>query len=562
MNPWTGRPRTVTLAVLGPALLAFLWTAPARAQDRCLARLPAEPVSVNLREANLQTALRVLARQYRINVVITEEVTGSVTLDFFQVPVRDVFRSVLEAANLQCTEVGSALRISTVARVKQEEDERARVEDARSRAEVETRRKQIEAQREQAELDLIVARGPIREETIRLHYADAEDVARTLQGILGLPPEGVTPPPLPVLYQPPPPVVIGAQPAAPPAAPAPAPTLSVDALARGLTIKAHKPTNSIFLRYYANDLERIRRLVKEQLDVALPQVQIAARMVITTQNALEQLGVQWGGAAFGRPRGASGPALLGTGYASSPLSATGIPVPPAGGTAARGLPSRNPNFTGSGLLPVDPVTGFPVGGSLVNLPTAFLPTVANPALGILFGIISSDFNINLAIQALEIQGKARSLAEPKVVTVENAKAVISRGFEVPFVSSSGIGGTQVQFKDALLQLQVTPNVIEENGTTRIRMRVLIENNEPDFSQSVAGNPPIFKRRGETEVVVREGERLVIGGVLSETANSTVRQVPLLGRIPVLGWLFKSREISSTGEELIVIITPSVVRHPG
>jgi type IV pilus assembly protein PilQ len=203
-----------------------------------------------------------------------------------------------------------------------------------------------------------------------------------------------------------------------------------------------------------------------------------------------------------------------------------------------------------------------VGGSLVNLPTAFLPTVANPALGILFGIISSDFNINLAIQALEIQGKARSLAEPKVVTVENAKAVISRGFEVPFVSSSGIGGTQVQFKDALLQLQVTPNVIEENGTTRIRMRVLIENNEPDFSQSVAGNPPIFKRRGETEVVVREGERLVIGGVLSETASSTVRQVPLLGRIPVLGWLFKSREISSTGEELIVIITPSVVRHPG
>jgi type IV pilus assembly protein PilQ len=148
------------------------------------------------------------------------------------------------------------------------------------------------------------------------------------------------------------------------------------------------------------------------------------------------------------------------------------------------------------------------------------------------------------------------------VTVENAKATISRGFEVPYTSSPTQGVSQVQFKEALLKLEVTPRLIREDGETKIRMKVNFENNEPIFTQAVNGNPPIFKRKQETEVLIREGQRLVIGGVTNDTTNSTNRQVPLLGSIPVLGWLFKSRETSSTGEELIVILTPSVISDPG
>ena len=209
-------------------------------------------------------------------------------------------------------------------------------------------------------------------------------------------------------------------------------------------------------------------------------------------------------------------------------------------------------------MPVDPSTALPTGGNVVNLPTASLPTLANPALGALFGIVGRNFNFNLAIQALETQGKARSLAEPKTVTVENSTAVISRGFEVPYVSQSGFGGTQVQFKDALLKLEVTPRVIREADLTLIRMKVLVENNEPSFAQAVLGNPPIFKRRSENEVIVQEGERLVIGGVLTDSDTKTQREVPVLGRIPILGWLFKSRELSVDSQEMIVIITPTVV----
>ena len=194
----------------------------------------------------------------------------------------------------------------------------------------------------------------------------------------------------------------------------------------------------------------------------------------------------------------------------------------------------------------------------VNLPVSALPTLANPALGLLFGIVGRNFNVNLAIQALETQGKARSLAEPKTVTVENSTAVISRGFEVPYVSQSGFGGTQVQFKDALLKLEVTPRVIRESESNQIRMKVVVENNEPDFTRTVLGNPPIFKRRAENEVVIRDGERLVIGGVLTDNDNKTLREVPGLGRIPVLGWLFKSRELSVDSQEMVVIITPTVV----
>ena len=105
-------------------------------------------------------------------------------------------------------------------------------------------------------------------------------------------------------------------------------------------------------------------------------------------------------------------------------------------------------------------------------------------------------------------------------------------------------------------------LIKEDGETKIRLKVNFENNEPDFSRTVQGNPSIFKRRQETDVLVSQGQRLVVGGVTNETRDNTVRQVPLLGRIPVLGALFRSRETSSTGEELIVILTPTVVSEAG
>jgi type IV pilus assembly protein PilQ len=551
----------------------------------CYARLPAEPVTLQLRDANVQTTLRLLAQQYRINMLVTDDVTQRVTVDFFEVPVRDVLQSIIDATGLSCVEQAGVLRVSTAARLRAEQEERAKQQEERAkqqeeriRAEAEFRKRQLENQREQLEVEQLRARGPITERTIRLRYADAEEIARTLQGILGLPPQGMAPPAnLPGIYQPLPPTVIPSLPTvpgveslpiAPPGGTSPSPQIlgfpavpQSEFLARGLTVRAYKPTNTVFVRYYANDLDRIERLIRERLDVPLPQVQIAAQMVITNQSALEQLGIQWGGSVLAKPSGASGPALVGTGLASQTTSAGQVlPTVPVGGTGVAGGTANNPNFTGSSFLPIDPGTGVPIGGNLVNLPTTLLPSFAPAALGVLFGIIGKDFNINLAIEALEALNKARRLAAPKIVTVENGKAAIARGFQIPFVSQSFNAGTNVQFADALLRLEVTPNVIQEDGVTKIRMKVLVQNDEPDFSQTVLGNPTIFRRNAQSEVVILEGQRLVIGGVMSEIRSRVVRQVPVLGNIPVLGWLFKSRETNETAEDLIVIITPSVVQR--
>jgi type IV pilus assembly protein PilQ len=183
-----------------------------------------------------------------------------------------------------------------------------------------------------------------------------------------------------------------------------------------------------------------------------------------------------------------------------------------------------------------------------------------------FGIVGSNFNINLALQALNEMNKTHTLARPEIVTLENNKATISLGEEIPYATISS-AGTQIQFKDALLRLEVTPSVIRERiagglEQTKIKMVVVVENNnrgtEVNLGQS--GTPPaINKRKAETLVLMNEGERLVIGGVTTTTSTNTVRKVPSLGDIPVLGWLFKAKSDSAEGRELVVFVTPSVLR---
>ena len=441
----------IVVTVLGVGSAVF--SGSARAQEGCLDQIAPEQrttlrqqrISLNLRDASIPTTLRLLARQYKLNMVVTDDVTGSITLDFFQVAARDVLQAILDAARLDCVAAGGALRVSTSKRLRAEQGERDKAEaDQRKlaseesrraadlqRAQAEARQKEMEEGNTRAELE---ARGPVREETIRLRYADAEDVAKTIQGILGLPPQGATPAPVPLpqlsqLYVPSPPLEIPSTPPPPQTAPGPVVAPPHDVLAKGLTVQAYKPTNSVFIRYYGRDLDRIKKLIQESLDIQVPQIQIAAKMVITTLNALEQIGVQWGGGkatAVG-----NGTVLVGQGFSTSPN---------AGGntTAAGAANPSNQTVTPISTVPPPAAAGGLVSpatvGNLVNLPTLFLPTLANPAAGLLLGLIGQNFNINLAIQALEVQGKARTLAEPKVVTVENAKAVISRGFEVPYTS--------------------------------------------------------------------------------------------------------------------------------
>ena len=167
------------------------------------------------------------------------------------------------------------------------------------------------------------------------------------------------------------------------------------------------------------------------------------------------------------------------------------------------------------------------------------------------------------LEALKSEGKTRTLARPEIVTVENNKATISLGEEIPYATVSS-AGTQIQFKEAVLKLEVTPTVVREGDINRIKMNVLVENNSRgatvDLGASGGQPPAINKRKAETQVLIKEGERLVIGGVTNSESEEEVRRVPVMGDIPLLGWLFKQRGDRNTSTELVVFITPSIVRR--
>jgi len=202
---------------------------------------------------------------------------------------------------------------------------------------------------------------------------------------------------------------------------------------------------------------------------------------------------------------------------------------------------------------------------VVNLPIgSILPGVISAGTaGIAFGIVGTRLNLNLALEALRSEGKTRTLARPEIVTVENNKATISLGEEIPYATVSS-AGTQIQFKEAVLKLEVTPTVVREGDTNRVKMTVLVENNSRgatvDLGASGGQPPAINKRKAETQVLIKEGERLVIGGVTNSESEEAVRRVPLMGDIPLLGWLFKQRGDRNVSTELVVFITPSIIRR--
>jgi len=570
-------------------------------------------ISLDFRDAEVVNLLRILAAESGRNIVAGDDVKGKVSVSLHNVTWEQALDTILEARGLQRVDRNGIIRIVTTDQLTKEREAQARMQEALVKAQTEIRSKRAEAEmreteaankkfQSEANMADARARGPLREEAFRLSYADPGEIAITLQGILAIGQQSsdikpcrtvekreggattvklgagggatsgpIAEPPFSQLFGPP---------RTPEQAPPPPPPLPEDLVGKGLSIRTHCPTNTLFLRLFAADLERIKKLIKEQLDVPLPQVKIEARMEILDRNAFEGIGVQWGGAGAGNINNTT--TLIGQGFQTS-VSKTGATIPAAQGVL---LPDGstvlfdpvgvqfapgNPQLNLSKLLPVSTALGLPLGGNLVNLPFAALPgaaTAGAPAGGISFGLVSGNFNINLALQALANQGKARTLARPEIVMVENTIGSISLGEEIPYATVSS-AGTQIQFKEASLRLDVFPTVVREQiGPkifNKIKMVVIVENNSRGENINPGGGstiPLINKRKAETQVLIKEGDRLVIGGVTQNLSSTTVRKVPLFGDIPVLGWLFKQKENSETGRELVIFVTPSLVTGQG
>lgn len=283
-------------------------------------------------------------------------------------------------------------------------------------------------------------------------------------------------------------------------------------------------TNTLIITDINTNIDAIINLI-DTLDSRTAQVLIEARIVETNKNFSQAFGIQWG--------------------------FRGIVDPAFGNNTTLQFPN-NVLLDGTNLSGGIP---NPLGGYAVNLPSDQAP---NSAIGLSLGNILDTFRLDLALMALESSGNARILSSPKVATQNNARAEILQGSQIPYqtIANNTITTT---FVNAALRMSVTPQITSE-GT--IIMDIEVENNRPDFSRSVGavgGTPPIFIERATTTLLVEDGGTTVIGGIFQATDSYSQGRTPVLHRIPLLGWLFKNTNVTRDNRELLIFITPRILR---
>jgi len=272
-------------------------------------------------------------------------------------------------------------------------------------------------------------------------------------------------------------------------------------------------TNTLLIQDTADQIDEILRTL-DRLDVAVRQVQIEARIVIASDSATRELGVNWGVSAARDVRGIFG---------SSTRDAIRL------GGASTGTP--------------------PLGGLAVD----FGPGTSG-ATTFGFGYLSRDILLDLELRALESEGKSYTISQPRVITANQRTAVIKQGQERAYREAAASGAASVEFKEAVLSLEVTPQITPDN---RIIMDVNITNDT--FGEFQPGEePPINKNEIQTQVLVDNGETVVLGGILQTEELRSLAKTPFLGDLPVLGRLFRYTQESNEKVELLVFITPRIL----
>ncbi|WP_083001361.1 type IV pilus secretin family protein [Halomonas sp. GT] len=270
-------------------------------------------------------------------------------------------------------------------------------------------------------------------------------------------------------------------------------------------------TNTLLVQDTAEQVRDIIRTL-DRLDVAVRQVQIEARIVIARDTASRELGINWG------------------------VSSTRGFLENDDGTFSRR--DINPNSINRAQ-----------GGLAVDLGSA---AAANT--GFSFGYLSGDVLLDLELRALESEGKSQTISQPRVITANQRTAIIRQGEERAFQSVDAQGNPDTEFKEAELSLEVTPQITPDN---RIIMDLVIKNDS--FRESeFGGEPPIDTNQIETQVLVDNGQTVVLGGILTTEQLSQIAKTPLLGDIPWLGRLFRYTEESNEKVELLVFITPRLL----
>ncbi|ALQ09404.1 MULTISPECIES: type IV pilus secretin PilQ [Pseudoalteromonas] len=280
------------------------------------------------------------------------------------------------------------------------------------------------------------------------------------------------------------------------------------------SVSVDKRTNTLLLKDTAKSIESVRRMV-ETLDIAVRQVVIESRMVTVRDNVTEDLGVRWG---FSDQQGSDG------------ISGT----------------LEGANTISNGIIP-------DISDRLnVNLP------VTNPSasIGMHIAKLANGTLIDLELTALEEENKGEIIASPRITTANQQQARIEQGTEIPYVESASSGATTVSFKKAVLSLQVTPHITPDNKV--ILDLIITQDTRGDTVQTGTGPAvAIDTQQIQTQVLVENGQTIVLGGIFQQQIINSTKKVPLLGDIPYLGRLFKSTSEFNEKRELLIFVTPKI-----
>ncbi|MGH8290786.1 MAG: type IV pilus secretin PilQ [Steroidobacteraceae bacterium] len=435
-----------------------------------------ERLTLNFQDISVRAVLQLLADASGENIVVSDSVTGSVTLRLQNVPWDQALAVILQNKGLGEEKDGNVIIVAPQAELA-----------ARQKAE-------FAAQHTVQELE------PLRSEYLQINYAKAADLAALIK------------------------------------------SQSNSLLSKRGNVAVDDRTNTLLLQDTPGNLEQINRLVA-RLDVPVRQVEIEARVVLVNDDFERQLGAMLGFTGAWTNNGGNG-VITTTGTAAGEDTMVGSAIT---NLAGNGGTSPYPVSVPTGT------TGFPERYN-VNLP------VANPDGSFAVGILSGTHLIDLELSAAEAETEAKDISSPRVITANQKQATIMQGVEIPYQQSASSGATSISFKNAVLQLQVTPQITPDN---RIILDLDVRDDEVGQVVVESGGvnvPAIDTREVTTQVLVDDGQTVVLGGILTTQSSNVVNKVPLLGDIPLLGNLFKNTNRTNNKDELLIFVTPKIVRQ--
>ena len=466
-----------------------------------------ERLSLNFKDIEVRSVLQIIADFTSLNLVASDTVTGSITLRLDKVPWDQALEIVLKAKGLDKRQEGNVLMVAPAAEIAEQE------------------RLQVEANKQLQEL------APLETAFVRIKYADAGEIFElfTVKADQG-----------------------GESGGGQSEGNATNSILSE----RGSAIVDER-TNTIILTDTEDKINEFKRLIDE-IDVPIKQVLIEARIVIANTDFKKELGVTWGLAGLDKLAGGQ--------------------IGSASGDRSLGFSGRRSGLTpGSGVIDTftysadeierdDGADG--IAGTGDDGPTLFTQNydfglgdslavdlgVANPTGSFSLGFLTDNFLIDLELSALESDGYGEIVSQPKVLTGDKQQATIKSGTEIAYEKETSSGATSVEFKEAVLQLQVTPQITPDN---RIIMDLLVSQDSVGSIIS-GGEPSIDVTRIETQALVGDGQTLVLGGIFQTEEVNGTEKVPFLGDIPYLGKLFRNDLRNIEKREILIFITPKII----